>query len=290
MKVSSGGRMSVTKQWAFLLTVVFLTAAMPAPCKPAPPDEVRWLSTMEEASAAAKESGRPILVDFWADWCAACKIMDKEVYSDPAFVAAAHNFVAVRVNYDKKTALARKYNVSELPTLVFTDSFGGEIFRHAGYLDGHLLTELLLSLPADVSEFNRLDQILTQNKSDFHALEGMGTKLRAAGLFLTSNDYYGKALDTKEAKAEPTEREAILVEMGANSLALRDGKQAADTFEKCLKEFPNSPQSVAWTLGLGSAYALEDKKDRARKILEALVHEHPDTAEAYKAQALLGAM
>lgn len=282
--------MGVSKHFAFLSTVVLLTGAVHALCKPAPPDEVRWLSTMEEASAAAKESGRPILVDFWADWCAACKVMDKEVYSDPAFAEASHNFVAVRVNYDKKTALARKYSVSELPTLVFTDSFGGEIFRHTGYLNGHLLMELLHSLPADVSEFNRLDQILTQNKSDFHALEGMGVKLHAAGLFLTSNDYFGKALDTKEAKAEPAEREAILAEMGANSLELRDGKQAADTFEKCLKEFPNSPQSVVWTLGLGNAYALEDKKDKARKILEALVHEHPGTAETLKAQELLGAL
>ena len=51
---------------------------------------------------------------------------------------------------------------------------------------------------------------------------------------MTSNDYLGKALDTKESKAEPNEREAILAEIGANSLELRDGKQAADEFEKCL--------------------------------------------------------
>lgn len=282
--------MDLSKRWGFLATVMFLTLAEPALCKPAPPDDVRWFSTLEEASSAAKESGRPILVDFWADWCAACKVMDKEVYSDPAFAEAARGFVAVRINYDKKTAIARKYSVGELPTLVFTDSFGGEILRHTGYLNGQLLTELLHSLPADVSEFNRLDQILLQNKNDFHALQQMGAKLRASGLFLTSNDYYGKALDTKEAKADPNERGAILSEMGANSLELRDGKQAADTFEKCLKEFPNSPRATAWTLGLGNAYALADKKDKARKVLEVLIREHPGAAESQKAQALLASL
>jgi len=281
---------SLSKRWGFLAGVVFLTFAGPVLCTPAPPDDVHWFSTLEEASSAAKESGQPILIDFWADWCAACKVMDKEVYSEPAFAEAAHHFVAVRINFDKKTAIARRYNVSELPTLLYTDSFGGELFRHTGFLGGRPLAELLHSLPSDVGKFNRLDQILVQNKNDFRALKDMGGDLRAAGLFLASNDYYGKALDTKEAKADPNERGAILTEMGGNSLELRDGKQAADTFERCLKEFPNSPQSATWMLGLGNAYALADKKDKARKVLEGLIRERPGTAESHKAQALLASL
>jgi tetratricopeptide (TPR) repeat protein len=282
--------MGRSRQLGLLTAVTFLTVAGAAICKAAPPDDVHWFNTLEEATSAAKESGRPILVDFWADWCAACKVMDRQVYSDPAFAEAARGFVAVRINYDKKTAIARKYNVSELPTLVFTDSLGGEIFRRTGYLNGPLLTELLHSLPADISEFNRLDEILVQNKDDFNALQGMGAKLRAAGLFLASNDYYERALGTKEVKTDPNEHGAILGEMGANSLELRDGKQAADTFEKGLKEFPNSPQAAAWMLGLGNAYALLNKKDQARKVLEALIREHPNTAESNKAQELLASL
>lgn len=282
--------MGLSRRLSLLTAVTFLTFAGAAICTAAPPDDVHWFNTLEEATSAAKESGRPILVDFWADWCTACKVMDREVYSDSAFAEAARGFVAVRINYDKKTAIARKYNVSELPTLVFTDSFGGEIFRRTGYLNGLLLTELLHSLPADISEFNRFDEILVQNKDDFNALQGMGAKLRAAGLFLASNDYYERALGNKEVKADPTERGAILGEMGANSLELRDGKQAADTFGKCLKEFPKSTQEATWMLGLGNAYALADNKEKARKVLEALIREHPGTAESQKAQSLLASL
>jgi thioredoxin-like negative regulator of GroEL len=282
--------MALLKRRVFPATLIFLTLAWPVLCAPTPADSVPWYGTLEEATSAAKESGRPILVDFWADWCAACKVMDKNVYSDPAFAEAARGFVTVRINYDQKTAIARKYNVTELPTMVFTDSWGGEIFRHTGYLDGHLLAELLHSLPADISKFNRLDEILARNKNDFHALQEMGTDLRAAGLFLASNEYYERALDTKESKTAPADRATILTGMGANALELKDGKQAADTFERCLKEFPANAQSAAWTLGLGNAYALADKKDKARKILEDLVREHPGSAESEKAKALLASL
>jgi thioredoxin-like negative regulator of GroEL len=279
--------MSSWRKLVALAVLLVLAGAETAYSKPAPPDEVHWYTTLDEATTAAKESGRPMLVDFWADWCAACKVMDREAYSEPAFAEAARGFVAVRLNYDKKTALARKYNVDALPTLLFTDSYGGELFRHTGYLDGRLLKELLHSLPSDVSEYNRLDQTLLQNKNDFEALKGMASTLRAAGLFLTSNDYYSRAFDTKEAKAAPAERQTILGAMGANSLELKDGKQATDTFEKCLKESPKGTESLGCALGLGNAYALTNKRDKARTILEGLVRDHPGTPESQKAQALL---
>ncbi|PYR97271.1 MAG: hypothetical protein DMG12_24445 [Acidobacteria bacterium] len=41
-----------------------------------------------------------------------------------------------------------------------------------------------------------------------------------------------------------------MTDMGLNSLEVKDGKQAADTFEKCLKEFPNSRHRPEWTLNL----------------------------------------
>src|ERR1700674_2351883 len=101
------------KQSVFPVTLAFMAAAWLALCQPARAESVRWYSTLEEASAAAKESNRPILVEFWADWCDACKVMEKEVYSDPAFAEAARRFVTVRIDYDKKTAIARKYGIEE---------------------------------------------------------------------------------------------------------------------------------------------------------------------------------
>jgi thiol-disulfide isomerase/thioredoxin len=230
-----------------------------------------------------------MLVDFWADWCAPCKVMEKEVYSDPGFAEAARRFVTVRIDYDNKTAIARKYGIKELPTLLFTDSFGGELFRHHGFLNSKTLVEAMNSLPGDVSEFNRVSEALARDKNDLAALEEMGKRLRSAGLFLASNTYYERALERKDAKGSPSEREAILTEIGSNSLDVRDGEHAVEIFEKCLKEFPASGRSARWTLGLGLAYLLVNKKDNARRILQKVVREYPESEESKTASALLAA-
>jgi len=106
----------------------------------------------------------------------------------------------VRIDYDKKTAIARKYEIDELPTLEFTDSFGSELFRHHGFLDSKSLIELMNSLPGDVSDFNRFSEALTRDKNDLPAIEEMGKRLRLAGLFLASNTYYERALETERGE------------------------------------------------------------------------------------------
>ncbi len=273
-----------------LLCFLFLLAILGRVPIAAGAGPVHWFDSVEAASAEARAANRPILIDFWATWCAACRVMEEEVYSSQEFEEATARLLPVRIDFDKKTALARKYNVTSLPTIVFTDSNGNELFRHSGYIGSKTLLELVRALPGDVAEFNRLNGILAGDKNNFEALEGMGKSLRAAGLFRASNDYYGKALQRTEAKSNATKRETILTEIGSNALEVQETKQAADTFEKCLKEFPASQRKPQWMLGAGKAYALAAKKDKARKFLEALVREHPGSEESEKAKALLKAL
>lgn len=218
--------------------------------------EVRWFKTIEEGTAAAKEFNKPLLVDFWADWCAACNVMEKEVYPTDEFAAASRPFVLVRIDADHRTDLAKKYNIGALPMLLFTDSYGGEIFRHSGFLDVRPFSELLKSLPHDVSVYNGLTRVLAQNKDNFEALAEMGRTLRAASLFRTSNDYYARALQRREAKDDAARREVILHNMGANYLDVKEGKKAAAIFQRCLKEFPASALRSEWTANLAKARAL----------------------------------
>ena len=180
--------MNRVAQWLGLMVAVLMMAA-PASAAPA-----KWYSNIEEGSAAAKELNLPLLLDFWADWCAACKVMEKDVYSDDAFTRAASGFVLVRVDADHRTDLARRYNIGTLPMLIFTDSYGSEIFRHSGFLDVRPFVELLQSLPHDMSPFNRLSSVLAKDKDNFDALTEMGRRLRTESLYRSSNDYYARAL------------------------------------------------------------------------------------------------
>ncbi len=90
-----------------------------------------WRKSEPEAIALARAEGRPMVIDFWADWCAACKELDRVAWSDPRVRAELERFVAVKVDATNESAASaaafEKYGVVGMPTVVFLDGRGREI-------------------------------------------------------------------------------------------------------------------------------------------------------------------
>ena len=85
-----------------------------------------------------------MLLDFVADWCAACKVMAKRRLRDVRLRARGRtDFVLVSVDADHRTDLALKYKIATLPSVIFTDSQGNELFRATGFIDLKPMMELL---------------------------------------------------------------------------------------------------------------------------------------------------
>ena len=154
----------------FLLAVVIAGLGLPRPLSA----QIKWYATFEDASTGAQREAKPILLDFWAEWCLPCKVMDSEVYPNDEVVQAAAPFALVRIDFDRKPTLARRYRVENMPTLVLTDSYGRELFRYSGFIGAPALSALLRSLPHDVSEFNRLSRMLDRNQATLSAHERIG--------------------------------------------------------------------------------------------------------------------
>jgi thiol:disulfide interchange protein DsbD len=89
-----------------------------------------WLHDEPTALALARAERRPLVVDFWAEWCVACKELDKHVWSDPRVQAKAARFVPLKLDGTADDApfqaLVAKYGVQGMPTVVFVDDRGRE--------------------------------------------------------------------------------------------------------------------------------------------------------------------
>lgn len=95
-----------------------------------PSEGVKWMPWSERVLAEAKESGKPVIIDFYADWCAACRHMDG-TFHDRSIVEASKDFVMIRVDFTQrgdrtKEDLARSYDVLGIPAAIFLKPGGEE--------------------------------------------------------------------------------------------------------------------------------------------------------------------
>lgn len=95
--------------------------------------ELKWAKDFNAALKTAKQSKKVVMVDFTAVWCVNCHKLEKTTYKDAGVVQLLSKAVPVQVDYDKQTAIAKKYKAEALPVILFLDSSGKEIGRITGY-------------------------------------------------------------------------------------------------------------------------------------------------------------
>ena len=94
--------------------------------------KVNWIKDESEGFMIAKQKNKPIMIDFYADWCSACKELDHRTFSQPEVVERLNDFVTIKLDFTNPKdprikTLKAKYQVSGLPIVAFFDSSGQEL-------------------------------------------------------------------------------------------------------------------------------------------------------------------
>jgi thiol:disulfide interchange protein DsbD len=129
----------LTVSGTFLFIMGFIAPERTLTWEGASTGELGAAMLLEPALDRAQTSGQPVLVDFTASWCAACKELDKLTFADEKVAAEAGRFVAVKVDAtdqdDPVVAHVLKTNgVLGLPTVILFGSDGREHKRFNNFV------------------------------------------------------------------------------------------------------------------------------------------------------------
>ena len=114
------------------------------------------IHTMAKAQKMAEVEQKKIVVHVYTDWCAWCKKLEREVYTDERIGKVVNEyFYAVRLNAEseeeiiyngrkiKMSDLSSSFGVKTYPTTVFIDSNGQTIGQQSGYMEVEVFEKLL---------------------------------------------------------------------------------------------------------------------------------------------------
>ncbi len=93
---------------------------------------IEWLPYSQSVLGRASAESKPVFIDFYADWCAPCKELDKKTFASPEVVRRSKDFIMLKVDLTtsdnaQAEALRKKYEARGVPTLVFLAPDGQEI-------------------------------------------------------------------------------------------------------------------------------------------------------------------
>ena len=104
---------------------------------------IQWQDWSEDAFAAARSEGKPVLLTLGATWCHWCHVMDETAYADERVIQLVNaGFIPVRVDVDERPDISLRYNQGTYPSVAFL-SGDGDFLAGRPYTPADEMADLL---------------------------------------------------------------------------------------------------------------------------------------------------
>ncbi len=106
---------------------------------PSQKKSIGWDVYSSQNLASASSNARPVIIDFYADWCIPCKELDASTFSNDEVIAESKRFSAFKADLTKSAApdieaIKKQFKIKGVPTVLILDSKGEEIKRITGFV------------------------------------------------------------------------------------------------------------------------------------------------------------
>ena len=259
---------------------------------PAKQPEIPWVRQFDAALKRAQIVKKPLLVDFWADWCGWCHRLDQTTYVDPVVVKMSEDFVAVKVNTEgtpREMAVARRYDVGSLPTIAFLSPQGRMILRVNGFQGPGQFPRAIEVAKERSVKIIEWETALDRDPRAAEALASMGAHLFEQESYEESRDFLVRAVKAdKERPADERKRTRML--LGIVHKYNKKNSDAEEVLKEGLALQPPSEYDPKILYVLGRLYAGWGKYDEARAVLRKVLSVYAQSPVADKARETLVAL
>lgn len=231
------------------------------------PPQLFWFEdlTWNQIVDRATRENRPIFVDFYATWCAPCKMLDDSVYVVPEVMNELRDFVTFRVDVDdpEYADLKDAFHIFNMPTLVLCHPDGSEIDRFLGYRPAPEFLQIVRDYRAGRNTLADVEARLAEHPDDVQLLLAAGTKHAQRLDEALARTQLARVLDL-DSRNEQGMAAPALDALAELEWKLGDYDSAIATYRRLMAEFPGTAEAKA-ALGM-IAYCQRRQGDNAGMI------------------------